>query len=848
MRRFSAGLGGQATGLVAGCALAAVAVCLLVGTRVLLHPGRAIVGSNPSSDFQIMTWSLAWWPWAFSHGLDPLRTHLLWPPAGFSSLWMTTIPVPALLALPLTLTAGPLVAYNALMLAAVVLATAAAYLLCYELTRGVVPSLLGGLVFGLSPYMLGHTLSEHLTLTFVFPLPLLVLLGLRYVRGKTSGRRFVLGFAALLVVLVGSSLELFADLTLVVVVVGVLALVVARSRRRALARLGALVALAYAACLPVLVPIAILGLAGAHGALRNSPSNYAVDLVNVLVPTPTLLAGAFHSARAMSAHFVGNIGERDGYVGLPLLAVSLLAVRTEWRRGAWIAGLLVVVAFLLSLGPTLTFDGHPLFGLPFAVAQLPVLGDALPARMSVFATLGLSCLCALWFARPGRRALRLGAGALVVMSLLPNFWPARNLSHAWASSTTFAWSTPHAPVGFVDDRRWLQVVKPGSAVLVLPTRDRTAASYWQVQSGMRFALAVPETPFVPEQIAANPTVARLVDNVLPQLDGSSLGAARLRAFLLADHVGAIVATQSAGRRWIRLARKATATRPVALRGSLVFRVRDGLKPLVADGEFVVARARVTSVRAPGHGHPRPLVRAWLHFDGTRAHLRVLLANTATSKAVTLSSPTGDAEAPSVAADAYGRAAVAFTEWRDHQLLLRVATNTGSGWRIATVDRSRLPIWSQRVTITPAGTVLAAWIDEVGALRSLRAATLPAHGHWQSATTLDNGDGLGSVALGPGGGDLVVAAWHDSLANEGRVRATIYTNGAWRPVTTLASSLALLDTVTLARRDAASVRWRLWEGGDASFYQAPRRGVAWGKAELRFRRHDHIAETRSRVTD
>jgi hypothetical protein len=61
---------------------------------------------------------------------------------------MTSIPVPALLALPLTLTAGPLVAYNVLMLAAVVLATAAAFLLCHELSGQVVPAVLGGLVFG----------------------------------------------------------------------------------------------------------------------------------------------------------------------------------------------------------------------------------------------------------------------------------------------------------------------------------------------------------------------------------------------------------------------------------------------------------------------------------------------------------------------------------------------------------------------------------------------------------------------------------------------------------------------------------------------------------------------------
>jgi hypothetical protein len=240
------------------------------------------------------------------------------------------------------------------------------------------------------------------------------------------------------------------------------------------------------------------------------------------------------------------------------------------------------------------------------------------------------------------------------------------------------------------------------------------------------------------------------------------------------------------------------------------------------------------------------VRAWLHFDGMRAHLRVLLAATAASRAVTLSAPAGDAETPSVAINAYGRAAVAFTEWRDHRLLLRVATSTGAGWRIATLDRSGLPIWSQRVAITPGGTVLAAWIDEVGAVRSLRAAVLPAGRHWQRAITLDNGDGLGSVALRSGGGNLGVAAWRDSVANEGRVRATIYANGTWRPTITLAGSLALLDTVTVTRRDAASVRWRLWENGDASFYQAPRSGVVWGKVEACASRRDLLKLLSSRA--
>jgi len=814
-------------GLAAAAALAALTLVGLVGLGVLLHPGRSVIGRNPAADFQIMTWSLAWWPWAIRHGVNPLHTTLLWSPTGFSTLWMTTIPVPALLALPLTLTAGPLVAYNALMAAAVVLATGAAYLLCHELTGRAVPSLLGAVVFGLSPYMLGHTLSEHLDLVFVFPLPLLTLLGIRYARHKTSSRRFVLGSALLLLILMGSSLELFVDLTLIIVVVGAVGVAFAPQWRPLLTRIGAGVTLAYAACLPVLGPVAILGLSSAHGPVRNAPSGYAVDLLNVVVPTPTTLVGVWNWLHVISGHFVGNIGERDGYVGLPLLAVAVLTLRSEWRRGAWLAGTLVATAFLLSLGPTLTVDGRPLVDLPFAVARLPVLGDALPARMSLFATLGLACLCALWFAQRRSRLVSLAVGALVVVSLLPNFWPPRALHAAWAVPATFTWSTPQAPVGFSDDPRWPTLVEPGSNVLVIPTADRTAASYWQVRAGMGFTLAIPETPFSPTQLAASPIVARLVDNNLPQLDGVPLGAARLRAFLRADRVGAVVVTRSAGPGWRQLVRRATGTLAVDVKRSFVYRVRAGLKPLALNGERTRSRASPGSQRP---GAPQPSIRAWLHFAGARAILRVRL-DTPTGRVgpVTLSSAAGDAEAPSVAVDGRGRAAVVFTEWRSHRLLLRVATHQGSGWRLATLDSSTLPIWSPKVAVTDGGTVVAAWIDDTGADRSLRADVLRAGGRWH-AQSLDNGQGLDTVSLGAGHDNAVVVAWRDLVSREARIRAATYTDASWHPTVTLTHGLGWLGAAHVASSGAA-VRWQASIDGLAYIVQARRREITWGKVKI-----------------
>jgi hypothetical protein len=784
----------RAFGCVVSAAVAGVLVGVLVGTRVLVHPASAVVGSNPTNDFQIMTWSLAWWPWAIGHGANPLHTSLLWPPAGFSTVWMTTVPAPTLLALPLTLAFGPLLAYNVLMFAAVVLASAAAYLLCHELTHRVMPSVVGGLTFGLSPYMLGHTVSQHLNLTFVFPLPLLVLLGIRRARGRLSARRFVLGFALLLLVLAGSSLELFADATFLLVVCGLVALSVTPARRKALLEVAKLIGVAYACCTPVLAPPLVLALLGSRGQLQAAPANFSLDLWNLIVPTPTLAAGSFHPARALTSRFVGNIGERDGYLGVPLLAVCALALRKEWRRGAWLAGLLMVAAIMFSLGPEITLGGRARAHLPFSTAQLPVFSDALPGRFSVFAALGAACLCSLWLAHVRLRAIRQVAIAALAVSLLPNFWAPHRIANAWGVSDAFAWSTRHAPAGFVAARSWTALVHPGSTVLVIPTRGRTAASYWQASSGMRFRLAIPETPFVPPSVAADPTVARLADDVLPQLDGPAIGAARLAAFLRRDHVAAVVVSTFGGRRWTALVRTATGAPARALGGMLVFPVAPSASR-AAVGEIVSARAGTHTVRG------------WLRFDGRRAHLHVLLEHGGRRSIATVSSATGDAEAPSVAIDADGLALVVFTEWRAGRLLLRAATNDGTTWKTATLEQTNNPIWTPRAAVTANGTALAGWIDDHGSSRTLRLAARNPHASWRAPVVLDTGQGLGAFRLRSGDRPLAVAAWHDTRARMSRIRADVYTSAGWNTPTTLADSFDELDQITIGP-NAATVGWRL----------------------------------------
>ena len=742
----------RALGLLVVSAATLIVVFGLTRLGPLLHPGRVVIGRNPSNDFQIMAWSLRFWPWAIAHGVAPWHTSLLWAPTGFSTLWLTTIPGPALAAIPLTLTAGPIATYNVLVVAAIVAAGAAAYLLCWELTRNAGASVAGGLLFGLSPFVLGHMLSEHLNLLVIFPLPLLALIGLRSWRGTLSTRAFVAAFALLLLVLLSSSLELFADATTVLAIVAAISIAGGGARRAALLALARRIAYAYAACLPLLVPVGIAAFASAHGPVTHPPVDFSTDVLNTVLPTPTVLLGSLGSIAGITRHFVGNIGERDGYLGLPVLVICAAALRADWRR-LWPAAALIAVAAVLALGPVVAVAGRPVAASPVSLDAVPLLGDALPARLSVFASLGAAMLVAVWFAREQRRAVRVGAGVLVVASLLPNFWPARSLPGAWATSTAFDWSTTSIPAGFIENADWSKVVPTGSNVLVLPASDRTAAQWWQAKVDMQFALAAPGSPFIPPPLAADPTVVRVVDDVLPQLDGTAVGAARLRALLTARRVTAVVVTPRGRRRWFAVVRRATGTLPIRLNESLVFRVPRRL-------------ARLVGRRVVGHGF-------WLDYAGSRGRI------------VTRSHPFTDDDVQSAATT---NGAVLMIEWSGHDELVRLAHRIPAGWRVATLARNPGPVWTPRVAVTRGGTTFAGWIDDLQSERRLLIASISPNGS-TTIRQLDAGQGLGSYTLRGVGAHSASVRWDDSLASEWRLLSARFTGRVWTPPQTLETGLS-----------------------------------------------------------
>src|SRR6266566_3328925 len=97
---------------VGALALYLGASVLLFGLPLLGHLSSRLMGSSIYPDSRFFVWAMRWWPHAVGHGLNPIWTRAVWAPGGYNLAWATGAPGPSLLMTPITLTAGPVVAYN----------------------------------------------------------------------------------------------------------------------------------------------------------------------------------------------------------------------------------------------------------------------------------------------------------------------------------------------------------------------------------------------------------------------------------------------------------------------------------------------------------------------------------------------------------------------------------------------------------------------------------------------------------------------------------------------------------------------------------------------------------------
>jgi hypothetical protein len=259
---------------------------------------------------------------------------------------------------------------------------------------------LGGLVYGFSPYMLAQG-SLHLNLCFapLFPLMVVAIDDLM-VRGRHSTRRAGLTLGGLATAQYFVSSELLADFgVLAVVAVVVLALryrreAAARARRVAAGLGWALAPFAALAGYPL-----VFGIVGPEHYVQNYLSTHGDetirnDLLSPLVPTPAELVAPARWSSLGAGLVTTGIAENGGYLGIPLVmcwVAALCWAALKRNSLALLLGLIALVAFLLSLGPSLQVHERDTgIWLPFALsAHFPLLQVAVAARYSLFVFLGV---------------------------------------------------------------------------------------------------------------------------------------------------------------------------------------------------------------------------------------------------------------------------------------------------------------------------------------------------------------------------------------------------------------------------------------------------------------------------
>src|SRR5207249_9617988 len=150
------------------------ALAFALFANVWAAPASRWIGVDGDPDGTI--WSIAWGAYSLVHHLNPFITDHIFFPSGTNVLWSNADAPMALswLVAPVTLTLGPIVAYNLLQTLALALSAWTAYLAIRRFVTRPWAAALGGLVYGFGPYMLAAAYG-HMALSFGVVPPLLVI-------------------------------------------------------------------------------------------------------------------------------------------------------------------------------------------------------------------------------------------------------------------------------------------------------------------------------------------------------------------------------------------------------------------------------------------------------------------------------------------------------------------------------------------------------------------------------------------------------------------------------------------------------------------------------------------------
>jgi len=402
-------------------------------------------------------WNLWWVKRALLvDGSSPYFTHFVDYPDGVHLYFHTLNIFNGLAFLPFTLNGGPLTAYNVAVVFSFVVGGYGTYLLAIYVTRRASPrrqrwsraatlaAFVGGVVYAFSPYHTAHLLG-HMQLISLEWLPFYALFAIKLIdESQISNIKHQIPnalLAALFLVLVAACDWYYAFY--MVLFTGLYLLWTVWRRRVWLAPTLALIATGLIFLLitsPVLVPMVRESLAADYMVPPpGSTERLSADLTAFLTPSELHplwgdLAGNWAS------RFTASTSERTVFAGYSVLALSILALVTQWRAARfW--GLSALVFSVLALGPVLHVGGDTQFGgvgpipLPYALLHyaIPLLRISRSvSRFDVVVMLSLAVLAAIGLNWLLSRIQEAGynkyiqglaaAGALILVGL--EFWVA----------------------------------------------------------------------------------------------------------------------------------------------------------------------------------------------------------------------------------------------------------------------------------------------------------------------------------------------------------------------------------------------------------------------------------------
>ncbi len=387
--------------------LAFVLLAVALTWPLAFHAASAVEDVH---DALLNTWILAWDGHALlTNPLHLFDTNIFYPYQ--STLAFSEIILPqALIALPITLASGnPILGYNLALIASFVLSGLAAYLLVLRMTRNRWAGVAAGIVFAFNAYRMSNFAQAQLLALQWLPLVLIYLsrtVGPPHAAAGLGARRrkrdaFLLG---LFFGLQALSSFYYAVLTAIAIAVWLAAALIVR--RGALSAAGvwrALLALALAGLVVLPFTLPYVRAAQELGFTRSIAESepFSASLMQYVQALPNnLLYGRL--APAQSAVIGGYPLDSlfAGFLTLALALTGLIAFRRQPRF--WLFPLLLLlVAFLLSLGPVLTLAPGQTVALslpmPYRILYLLPVAQALraPVRFAALFYTGLSTLVGL---------------------------------------------------------------------------------------------------------------------------------------------------------------------------------------------------------------------------------------------------------------------------------------------------------------------------------------------------------------------------------------------------------------------------------------------------------------------